>query len=166
MLLDIELGFEAVADGALRVDDIGDATAEEAEEASRNLVLFVDSSVGVAEQDEGQPTIVCKFLVGGGGVGADADHFGPSLGESFVVVAEGTSFFDTAGGLIFGIKVEDDGFLAEEFAEGTEGAFFIPQGEGRRGGADFKHKQSFPSTTQHSAKSLEVVFSQIQNFNP
>lgn len=79
-----------------------------------------EGEVGVGDEGEGEGVFIDELGVALDGISADAEEVGSfcDLGPG---VAEGAGLGGAAGGVVFGVEVEDD-FLAAKVAEG-EGAF-------------------------------------------
>lgn len=134
-LLEVLLGFDLGEDGlefAVGGDDEGGAFGAEVGFAVHGFfdpdaVGFGDGVVFVDDEGKGEVELFDEFLVAGGGVDADAADFGFG-GNGGPVIAEGAGLFGAAGGVVFGVEVEDDGVAFE--------AFEIEEGVGSDVGAD------------------------------
>ncbi len=79
-----------------------------------------DGVVFVGDEGEGEGVLLDELGVALDGISADAEEEG-FLGDLGPGVAEGAGLLGAAGGVVFGVEVEDD-FLAAKVAEG-EGGF-------------------------------------------
>ena len=82
-----------------------------------------EGEVGVGDEGEGQGVLFDELGVALDGVWADAEEEG-FLGDLGPGVAEGAGLGGAAGGVVFGVEVEDD-FLAAKVAEGEGGFSFV-----------------------------------------
>ena len=128
------------ADGASGVDEEGDAVGAHvfaAHEAffAPDAVVLHDFFVSVGEESEGKGVFLDEFLVGFGGVGADADDFCSEGFDFCVIVAKAAGFGRAAGGVVFGIEVENDPFV---FGKGPGIAVLVDAGDWRSGVAFFE----------------------------
>ena len=142
-LLEVLVWFDFGEDGlefAVGGDDEGGAFGAEVGFAVHGFfdpdaVGFGDGVVFVDDEGEGEVEFVDEFLMAGGGVDADAEDFGFG-GDGGPAVAKGAGLFGAAGGVVFGIEVEDDGVAFEAF-EIEDGVGAVADDWGFEGGGGF-----------------------------
>ena len=94
-------------DGAVAINDEGDALGVA---AAFYVKGFGDGSVCVYDEWEGKVELFFEGFVGGFVVHADAENNNVFALVFAVGVTEAASLLGAAGGVVFRVKVDDDGF--------------------------------------------------------
>ena len=87
MFLRLELRRKDFANDAVRINDVGDASGQQAK-CLADAELFAHGTIGVGEQGEGEIVLLCEGLMRFDRVGTDTDDFRASVGERFEIVTE------------------------------------------------------------------------------
>ena len=106
-------GIDAVVylgDGPIAVDDEGDALGVA---AAFYVKGFGDGAVGVYDEGEGKIKFFFEGFVGSFIVHADAKNNNVFALIFAVGVAEAARLLGAAGGVVFGVEVDDDGFAGK-----------------------------------------------------
>ena len=119
MIFGVHLG-DGVDDGALLVNDISGAQRAHTFAAahlleSPGLIDLQNGALLVGDEVEGQFVFGDEFLMGGGGILADAQHFIAKRKKTLIVVAQVAGLGRAAWGAVLGIEIENE-LLASEVA--------------------------------------------------
>lgn len=96
-----------LGDGAVAVDDEGDTLGVA---AAFYIESLGDGAVGVYDEGEGEAEFFFEGFVGGFVVHADAENNNVFALIFAVGVAEAASLLRAAGGVVFRVEVDDNGF--------------------------------------------------------
>src|SRR5258708_1718883 len=119
-------------------------------------VRLADGVVGVRQQREVEPVLLCELDVGLGAVGTDAVDQSSSLLELWCHVPEAACFDRAAGGVVPGIEVQDHRLTAK-IAEMDGLAVAGFQGEVRGLVASLKHQSSLSWVSVPTLTAREVA---------
>ena len=104
-----------MADDACLVNHKGDTSRHDAQRFP-HAVARTDRAALIAEQSKGKAVFGREPRVGRRRVITDADDVGPGVREHRVRVPKGTRLGRTAGRIVLGIEIQDDGLLAKQGA--------------------------------------------------
>ena len=114
MLLRLDfLASEDRLDTMIGIDDEGRSLGAHILSSVHTLLYpgaeeLVELYIGICDQTEGEAVLLAEALVALGRVTADADDLIACLPELAVSVPETACLGGTSGGIILGVKVEDD----------------------------------------------------------
>lgn len=128
MSLEVQLGVENMTDNSLFVDDIGDSAGEN-EEGGGNPIEFTHLISLITEEGEGEVVFLGKLFMGGDGIATNANHFGSRIAKGGITIPKGAGFGGTAGGVVFGVKIQHHGFLPFKVTEAHRFAVLVFEGE-------------------------------------
>lgn len=110
----VGVGFDLgpdLADASVGADEEGDAVGALVLAAHEGFLTpdsigFHPLTVDIGEQGKGQAEFFGEGLVFADGIGADAQHDGPGLGEGGMVIAETAGFLGAPRGVVLGVEIE------------------------------------------------------------